>query len=135
MANKFNLAGKSELDRARVDMVVEQLIDFQNAFIKAHFEQDETKKKELNEKLANEVVPQNLQFLEKILQSNKSGSDWYVGDSITLADIVAFNIWGWVRDKIAPALEKFPLVKANDEKVGNLSQITEWIAKRPETEL
>ena len=38
LARKFSLDGNSELEKAQVDMVVEQLIDLQNAFIKAHFE-------------------------------------------------------------------------------------------------
>jgi glutathione S-transferase len=39
LARKFNLDGNSELEKAQVDMVVEQFIDLQNAFIKAHFEE------------------------------------------------------------------------------------------------
>ena len=38
LAQKFNLNGKSDLEKAQVDMVIEQFIDLQNAFIKAHFE-------------------------------------------------------------------------------------------------
>ena len=80
-------------------------------------------------------MPQNLKYFEKILASNKSSSGWFVGDSFTLVDLVAFNLWEWVRDKIAPVFDNFPLIKANDEKVKNLPQVTEWIAKRPVTEM
>ena len=38
LARKFKLDGQSDLEKAQVDMVVEQLVDLQNAFIKVHFE-------------------------------------------------------------------------------------------------
>ena len=103
--------------------------------MKPLFTLDEAKKKELGEKLFGEILPQNLQFLENILSSNKTNSGWFIGDSLTLADLVAFNMWEWVRDKLGPFVDKFPLVKANDEKTKSNAKIVEWIAKRPVTEM
>ncbi len=135
LARQFKLDGKDEAEKAQVDMMVEQYIDLQNAFIKHHFEQDEQAKKDLAAKLFSEIVPQNLAYFEKILAANKSNSGWYVGESISLVDVVAFNIWEWVRDHISEIVAKFPLVKANDDKVKSLPQISEWLAKRPASDL
>jgi hypothetical protein len=83
----------------------------------------------------NEILPQNLKFFEKILSSNKTNSGWYVGQSLTLADVIAFNLWEWTRTMLVGLLDNFPLVKANDEKIKSHEKVIEWMAKRPVTEM
>ena len=116
-------------------MIVDQIIDLQNEFIKVHFEANEEKKKELGTKLLTETLPTNLKYLEAILNSNKTNSGFLVGDSLTLADLAAIGLWGWVKDKIEPLFANFPIIKQHSDKIHNLPGIANWIATRPVTDL
>ena len=52
--------------------------------VKGYFEKDETKKKELEEKMKNEVAPAFLKNMTTILTNN--GGQWLVGKSVSLPD-------------------------------------------------
>ena len=64
LANKFNLAGKTELDRAYVEMYAEQIRDLQDEFIKYRNQNDETIKTQLMNKYFTESLPRNLEYFE-----------------------------------------------------------------------
>ena len=52
--------------------------------VKGYFEKDETKKKELEEKMKNEVVPAFVKNMTTILTSN--GGQWLVGKGVSKND-------------------------------------------------
>lgn len=99
---------------------------------------EESKKKELSEKICTDILPYNLAFFEKILSSSKTNSGFFVGDALTLADVYAFFVWEVAKewfDKAAEIIDKFLLVKANDSIVSSHEKIVNWKAKRPVTDI
>merc|ERR1712049_37386 len=67
LARELNLSGKTRMEEAQVDMVVDCIVDLFGALLKAVFEKDETKKAELMEKMQKETVPTAMSNLEAIL--------------------------------------------------------------------
>lgn len=135
LARKFNLAGKTEIDQAQADMIVDCLEDSIKPILSFFHEKDETRKAESKKKYLEEQLPAFLTLLEALLKSNHGGDKFFVGTELTWADL-AFTIFvGWtamVSD--GSALDKFPKLKALKDRVEHLPKIADWIAKRPKTE-
>ena len=114
LANKFNLAGSTPLEKAQADMIVDcvsdffageferymiiKIVDWKNTailsiikffniflnfleMVKQYFEKDENKKKELEEKMKNEVAPAFIKNMTTILTTN--GGQWLVGKGVS----------------------------------------------------
>nr|QUF59395.1 glutathione S-transferase GSTS1/2-1 [Brachionus angularis] len=133
LARKFNLAGKGDEEQAIVEMYGDQVTDLLNELIKIYFEKDEVKKAELNKKLVEETIPNNLRLFESRIGS--SGSGYIAASGLTWADLFLFNVLEWFGDKKEPALENFPLVKALDQNIRSHANISNWLANRPKTDI
>lgn len=96
-------------------------------------EQDETRKKELKDKYFNETVHDFLKTFEEHLRKNGGGNGFFVGNGPTWVDFGFATGMGMLQTIEPAALEKYPLLKAHEERVNNLKGIIEWIAKRPQT--
>nr|AYN44497.1 glutathione S-transferase S1 [Brachionus rotundiformis] len=133
LARKFNLAGKGPEEQAEAEMYADQVLDLLNEMVKIHFEKDETRKEEARTKFYGETIPNVLKVLEgKIV---KNGSGFLVASGLTWADLFLTDFLGWLGDKKDGFLTGVPSVKALNDKVLNHPKISEWIAKRPKTEL
>ena len=80
LANEFGLAGKTNLERARSDMIVDCVSDIYNKFVTA-VTAPEDKKAELEAIFDNETVPSGLDLFEKLLKQNEG--EFFVGDSVS----------------------------------------------------
>lgn len=129
LANKFHLNGKNDIERAQADMIIEQIIDTFNLLISIYRKQDsEEKKKEVDEAMNNKV-PQNLKLIQNILEANKDGHGYLVGNSLTYADVYLMNFYDWLRESKGPILDKLPALKQHDEKIRHEPIIAEHLKK------
>ncbi|XP_070548579.1 hematopoietic prostaglandin D synthase-like isoform X4 [Ptychodera flava] len=133
LANEFGLAGKDNLEKAKVDMVIDVCEDIQLGLSKFFLEKDETRKAEFK---ADLVVKADslLAGLEKMLIKNNGGNGFFVGDSLTWADLEFM-----VRMEFAPLydatlLDRYPKLKALVDRVSSVPNISAWLKKRPKTE-
>jgi glutathione S-transferase len=133
LARKFHLAGKTELDQARADMLVDCYDDATKPILSFFMEKDETKKAEAKKKYCEEQLPASLALLEGLLVAN--GGKFFVGSELTWADIAFMNFVQWTAmgGAVNP-LEKFPKLTALDAMVKEVPKIKAWIEKRPKTE-
>ena len=136
LAEKFGLAGKTDLDKLRADMIVHCMEDVAQALFKAAFEADAAKKETLIKKLKDEDLNNYFTNLEKLLKQNKGGDSYFVGDSLTWADLTFAHFVEFVTIvglELSTFLNAYPKQKAVYEKVTKHPKIAEWIAKRPAT--
>lgn len=134
LARKFDLAGKTDVDQARADMLVDCFDDTVKPMLKFMFEPDESKKAEMQKKFLEEELPKSLTALEKMLKGNKGGDGFFVGDALTWADLGFLAMSGWLSIIGAdPQIDKYPKLKALLEKVSKAPKIAEWLEKRPKT--
>jgi len=136
LARQFKLAGKTELEQAQADMIVDCLEDSTKPILTFMFEKDETKKAELKKKYVEEQLPQFLTQLEALLKSNHGGDKFFVGDDRTWADLAFINFVGWTAMATggADTLASHGKLKALKARVEALPKIHAWLAKRPNTE-
>jgi len=135
LARRFNLAGKTDLDQARADMVMDCYEDTIKPLFTFFFEQDEAKKEAAKKKFVEEQLPGSLDGLEKLLKENKGGDGFFVGDGLTWADLGLVVLVGWL--KMAgggDAFDKRPKLHALQHRVESLPKIAEWLANRPKTD-
>lgn len=135
LARRFKLAGKTDLDQARADMLADCYDDTVKPAMAYFFEQDETKKAAARKKFLEEQLPASLDSLEKLLKENKGGDGYFVGDDLTWADLGLIVLVGWL--KLAGAEDpvgKYPKLHALHDRVEKLPKIAEWLAKRPQTQ-
>jgi glutathione S-transferase len=137
LARKYNLAGKTELEQVQVDMIVDCIQDTLNPIAPFfRFEQDPVKKAEMKRKYIEEQLPVFLTKLEAFLVANNSGDSFFVGDSVTWADLSLVRAHGAL--VLTVGLEqpfgKHPKLKALYERVIQLPRIAAYQAKLPVTE-
>lgn len=139
LAEKFGLAGGSELDKLRADMIVHCCEDMIIAFSASFRETDPERKAQLTEKYEKEQLPVFYANFEKILAGNKGGDGYFVGDSLTWADLQFYHyvsMYVTVTGKDRNALLKdAPKSLALLDRVEKHPKVAEWLAKRPVTNM
>jgi len=137
ISDKYGLSGKTDLDKLRADMIVHCVEDVLLAIVKVRFTEDPEAKAKLRENLKDQKLPEFLKHLEKLLIENNGGNGYYIGDSITCADIAVFNLLTHLINlsgiEPAPTFDEYPKLKALSGKVKGNPKIAAWLAKRPET--
>jgi glutathione S-transferase len=136
LARQFKLAGKTDLEQAQADMIVDCLEDALKPIFAFTFEtKDETKKAEQKKKFLEEQLPQHLTYLDNLLKKNHGGDKFFVGTELTWADLALINYLSWIDIAEGSArLAKYPKVKALRERVEALPKVAAWIAKRPQSQ-
>ncbi|XP_012935065.1 probable glutathione S-transferase 7 [Aplysia californica] len=131
LAREFGFHGKTNLESLEVDQWVNLNQDFLSEVGKGMLEKDAEKKAEIWKNFKETVSPRFLQYYEDGLKQN--GTGYLVGDRLTLADLVVFDMVTGVVDNRICGLENFPLIKALVDKVGAVEGIKTWMETRPVT--
>jgi len=127
------LHGHNDAQSFRIDMINEFLIEGRQGLFTIRSAKDDTAKAAAHKDYFGTVVPRNFGTLEKMLASNDGGKGYFVGDSVTLADIHFYvaseTLKGFEKDVLAA----FPLLKALNERVAARKRIAKWLTERPAT--
>jgi len=129
LAKKFGFYGKTHIEAALIDGIVEQFKD-----IASSWKEHRTKGDEEIKKFFTTALPDQYAHLENLLKENKSG--YFVGKKKpSLADIVAYRFLNsyWAPDykvQSHETLKGFPNLTKLHETIGNLEQIKAYHAKR-----
>jgi len=130
LATEFGLTGRTNVERAKCDGIVDAGIDMANAGFKFRFEKDEAKKKELEDKFMENDLTKFLGTMEKILNAN--GGEYMVGCDLTWADIATAVNLSHLTDMFKVEWEaKSPKLAAFQKKIYSLPNIKKWIDTRP----
>ncbi|XP_070557322.1 hematopoietic prostaglandin D synthase-like [Ptychodera flava] len=133
VANEFGFAGNTNLEKAKVDMIVSALEDvYSQLGINVFAEKDKARKEAWFTEFRETLLPKSLAALEKLLTANGGGDGYFVGDSVTFADIMfADRVDLLVFHSSPDVLDGYPKLKALKSRVEALPKIAEWIKKRP----
>ena len=118
---------------AKVDEVIDLATDITVKIRPALTEKDPEKRMEMRRELVETVLPNWLGFMETLLEKNgKTG--YFVDDSLTVADLAAWRLCGWISSGIIDGipetiLDAFPLLNAHQNHISNLPKIAEWLEK------
>ena len=118
---------------AKVDEVIDLATDITVKIRPALIEKEPEKKMEMRRELSETVLPHWLGFMESLLEDNgKTG--YFVDDSLTVADLAAWRLCGWISGGIIDGipetiLDTFPLLNRHLNHISNLPKIAEWLEK------
>ena len=119
---------------AKVDEVIDLSTDITAKIRPALIEKDTEKKSEMRRELTENVLPQWLGFMETLLEKNgKTG--YFVNDSLTVADLAAWRLCGWISGGVIDGipetiLDGFPLLNSHQSHISNLPKVAEWLGKK-----
>ena len=118
---------------AKVDEVIDLATDITGKIRPSLIEKDPEKRMEMRRELVETVLPNWLGFMETLLEKNgKTG--YFVDDSLTVADLAAWRLCGWISGGIIDGipetiLDAFPLLNAHQNHISNLPKVVEWLEK------
>jgi glutathione S-transferase len=133
LAKQFQLAGKDNLEQAKVDAVVDTVTDIVAIFVPIHREQDPAKKQEAIKQFIDEQLPKHLQNLEALAKLYSNGGPYFVGNHLTWADLLFLNFSETLIGLDANALDKYSFLKQNRAEVEKQPKIAEYLKNRPKT--
>jgi glutathione S-transferase len=133
LAKQFQLAGKDEFDRAKVDAVVDTIVDLMMEFIPTRREEDQTKKQELIKKFFAETLPKYLKNLEVLSKLYGNGGRFFVGNNLTWADLLFYDMSETLLQSDGSCLENYPWLKQNRAEVEKQPRINHYLKNRPKT--
>jgi glutathione S-transferase len=133
LAKQFQLAGKDNLEQAKVDAVVDTITDLIAPVLPIRMEKDETKKKELMKKFFEEDLPKHLQNLEGLSKLYGNGGPFFVGNHLTWADLLFQTFGETLVGMDENCLNNHPWLKNNRAEVEKQPKIAEYLKNRPKT--
>jgi len=138
LAERFGFAGKTDIERAQVDMAVCCVEDLTPRVLPLYdFGDDKEGRAKYAERYRTQFLLPGLANVEKLLKQNNGGDGFFVGDVVTWADLMFVNLGDYVIHmcNAGPVLEQFPKLKALKARVEALPKIAAWIAERPVTDM
>ena len=135
LAKKLQLAGKDDFEQAKVDAVVDTIIDLFKSFVPILLEQDETKKQAIKKKFFDEDMPKHLQNLEVLGKLYGNGGPYFVGNHLTWADLLFYNFGETFLNFNANCLNNRTWLQNNRANVESLPKIAAYLKNRPKTQL
>ena len=135
VANRTNLNGNDDLERAKADAIVHTSYDFQAVYYsKVHpFKKDESKIGDIKKNFFNNEVPLYLGRYENLVKMYGS-KGFSVGDNLKWSDLSIYDtlsIMFFINMDIG-LLEAFPRVNEIFKTVENNPKIKEYVKNRPD---
>lgn len=132
LAKEYGIAGNTNLQQAKADMIVDCVTDIENARYKWVFVPDPVVQKTIKETFEKETLPT---FLTQMLAIFQQGSGKFmVGDELTWADIaIAGFLDVCLPDAKVDGMEKFVVMTELMKRVFETPNIKKYVEKRPKT--
>tara|TARA_Y100001960_G_C14575905_1_gene778222 strand:- start:129 stop:779 length:651 start_codon:yes stop_codon:yes gene_type:complete len=127
-----NLYPDDNMHAAKVDQIIDSATEITNLISPTIREKDVVKKNEARKQLTNKLLPRWFQYLENILEEEKS--EWFVNNKMTIADIAIWRLLGWITSGMLDGIPKdiannFPKLQNVYIKVHQHPKINEWMLK------
>lgn len=131
LAGEFGIYGETNLDRLSIDMIGQLVYDFRYNAAQYYFNNGGKSNPDIGNTICKEHVPKYLVYLERLLKDN--GGKFMVGHSITLADLVVFDMFtGFFGEFVDAKSADFPILKDLVYRVGNHEKIKQYLASKKE---
>ncbi|XP_071828893.1 glutathione S-transferase 3-like isoform X4 [Apostichopus japonicus] len=139
VARKHGFYPSDDWGHALVEVVLETVRDFDPEVSKFFSQTDSKKREEIRKEFIDKGSNKYLDNIEKLLKNTNGGTGWFVGEKISLADILVFYL---IYDVIPSLLGKEPgtfdlsnheLLHAFMKRFKSEPKISSWLGKRPKT--
>lgn len=133
LAKQFQLAGKDNFEQAIVDAVLDTIGDLCDEYGPIREEPDAVKQQADMKKFFKEGLPKHLTNLETLVKVYGNGGPFFVGNHLTLADLVQYTMVEYLLEFDSNLFINHPLLKCNREEVEKQPKIAAYLKTRPET--
>lgn len=133
LARTHGLLGKSPRDLALCDQALGAYEDVRIELRKVVTAPKE-KRAAVRAELVSTILPRWLGFLDRLLVANHGGTGFFVGDSLTVADLAFFVLLEGLRDNgFGAAIDQHPALAAFAVRIGKRPRIAAYLgsAQRP----
>lgn len=132
-ARECNLVGKSSLEQAQADAIVDTILELINYYYSSifHIQDAAEKAAKFQEFLANQGAKGAVNVEKLISLYGKNG--YSVGDSLTWADLMIYDICHSLFTKVPTFAQKYTKLSAVYELVAKNEKVSEYVKARPET--
>ena len=118
---------------AKVDEVIDLATDITLNMQPALREQDPEIRKIKRAKLTSEILPRWLGFMDQLLIDN-GNTGFFVGLSLTVGDLAAWRLCGWIQGGIIDGipqtqLDIHPALFKHHLTIGRMPKIVEWMER------
>ena len=120
------------IEAGKVDQIIDTVTDMNVMLNLSMRENDPIIKKQMRADLTNIDLPRYFGYLEEIIDANSS--HWFVGDTVTVADIAVWSFLGWIAqgvlDDIPPeVIQPFHSLRKVYNELGEHPLVGEWKKK------
>ena len=121
----------NDFDAAKIDQILEAAQDINYIVSISSREKDSEKKKIARKILSTKHLPKWFQFLENLIKENNK-SKWFVGESITIADLAIWRLLGWLSSGMLDGvpnniLEPYKNLKEMRKEIYQHPKVKEWM--------
>ena len=126
LAREFNLAGRTSMEMAQVDEIIDVIQDLLNAWYSLYHAKDTAGQK----KFLETNIPTGMGQLEKKLESR--GGQFMVGNAFSWADLHLFFYVTDMKLMAAKAVDaNFPKIQNLVDRAGSIPNVKAWVDSRP----
>ena len=126
LAREYNLAGRTSMEMAQVDEIIDVIQDLLNAWYSLYHAKDTAGQ----QKFLETNIPTGMGQLEKKLESR--GGQFMVGNAFSWADL---HLFFYVTDMKLMANknvdQNYPMIANLVQRVGSIPNIKAWVESRP----
>jgi len=133
LARQFHLAGKDNLEQAKVEAVADTATDLLNKFGPIIWYEEESQKKASIEKFLANELPKHLRNLETLAKAYSDGGSFFIGNHLSFADLYVYDVLENILEVDANILEQYPWLKTNRQEVAKHPKIDAYLKSRPRT--
>ncbi|XP_069141207.1 glutathione S-transferase-like [Argopecten irradians] len=98
-------------------------------------ESDGVKKAELQKKVVSDIEPQFCRYFQNLLESNNESNKYFLGSSMTLADLAFYEIFTHFLRHNPEALKDYPQLIANRKLTEEHENLKGYLANRPDSNI
>merc|ERR1712142_217392 len=119
IARKYDMLGKNDIERAMVDMMADESMDFRNGWVRLCYNPDFENLKEAYIKNLTSKLEKFSKFL-----SNKP---WFAGESLTFVDFVMYELIDQHKLLVPDCLKSYPNLEAFQAKFEALPKVSQYM--------
>lgn len=128
IARTRGLYGAGDREATRCDVVLEGVKDARTEIMRV-IQVDPSGRAEARADLVSEGIPRWLGYLERILAANRGGEGFFVGDSVTCADLAVWLLLETVTDNdLIASLAALPRLAAFKGRIQGRERVARYVA-------
>ncbi|GAB1598749.1 S-crystallin 4 [Argonauta hians] len=143
LAREFGFHGKNNIDMARVDYISDSFYDILDDYLRMYHDKDgrmmfnrskdnngSSEKRMRYQETCRRILP----FLERTLEMRNGGNQFFLGDQMTMADMMCFCALENPITEDQNLLRSYPKLQALRNRVINHPKMSPYLQKRSRTE-